>query len=163
MLLVAVSVHANASALRNFAARNQTGSLWYLQTPAEDLNQVAAALATRPTAPTRSSFIAVWNSVGGATGYRLDVFPSRSFNHYLLGYHYLDVGKTTGHAGSGLSPAITYYYRLPRTKRRLRSNANELKRGRNGSCSVDLCASNLEGQYQLRVGLHPDRGLSRNA
>jgi hypothetical protein len=63
-------------------------------------------------APTRSSFLANWNIVSGATGYRLDVSASGSFNSYVSGYRDLDVGNVTSRIVSGLSPGTTYYYRV---------------------------------------------------
>jgi hypothetical protein len=63
-------------------------------------------------APTRSSFMAKWDRVNGATGYRLDVSTSSSFSSYLNGYHDLDVGNVTGQAVTGLNRGTTYYYRV---------------------------------------------------
>jgi hypothetical protein len=62
--------------------------------------------------PTRSSFMATWDSVGGAKGYLLDVSTSSSFNNYVDGYHDLDVGNVSGRAVTGLSQGATYYYRV---------------------------------------------------
>ena len=77
----------------------------------------ASEIATRveafsPALPTRSSFMATWDSVGGAKGYLLDVSTSNSFNTYLDGYHDLDVGNVRGRVVTGLSQDITYYYRV---------------------------------------------------
>jgi len=63
-------------------------------------------------APTRSSFIASWQSIDGATGYRLDVSTTSSFNSYVNGYHDLNVGNVTGWAVTGLDRGTTYYYRV---------------------------------------------------
>ena len=62
--------------------------------------------------PTRSSFIANWISVGGATGYLLDVSISNSFDSYVDGYHDLDVGNVAGRVVTGLNRGTTYYYRV---------------------------------------------------
>jgi alpha-galactosidase-like CBM13-containing protein/fibronectin type III domain protein len=62
--------------------------------------------------PTRSSFMATWDSVGGAKGYLLDVSTSDSFSSYVDGYHGLDVGNINGRAVTGLKPGTTYYYRV---------------------------------------------------
>src|SRR3984893_1866171 len=62
--------------------------------------------------PTRSSFIANWQKVDEATGYRLDVSTSNSFNHYVNGYHDLDMGNATSSVVSGLTPGVKYYYRV---------------------------------------------------
>ncbi|HEX7516373.1 MAG TPA: fibronectin type III domain-containing protein [Chthoniobacterales bacterium] len=63
-------------------------------------------------APTRSSFLANWNIVSGATDYRLDVSTTGSFKSYVSGYQDLDVGNVTSRIVSGLSPGTTYYYRV---------------------------------------------------
>src|SRR5207237_2568121 len=63
-------------------------------------------------APTRSSFMANWESMSGATGYRLDVSTSPSFNSFVSGYGNLDVGNITSRIVSGLSPGTNYYYRV---------------------------------------------------
>ncbi len=61
---------------------------------------------------TFSSFTANWNSVSGATGYRLDVSTSNSFTTYVSGYQNLDVGNMTSYPVTGLSAQTTYYYRV---------------------------------------------------
>ena len=51
-------------------------------------SEIAAGIETVSSAPpTRSSFMATWDSVTGATGYLLDVSTSDSFSDYLDGYH----------------------------------------------------------------------------
>jgi hypothetical protein len=62
--------------------------------------------------PTRSSFMATWDSMGGAKGYLLDVSTNNSFSSYVDGYHGLDVGNVNGRAVTGLNPGTTYYYRV---------------------------------------------------
>ncbi len=57
-------------------------------------------------------FKATWNSVNGATGYRLDVSTNSSFSSFVAGYQNLDVGNVTTAVLSGLSPNTTYYYRV---------------------------------------------------
>jgi hypothetical protein len=61
--------------------------------------------------PTRSSFLAKWHAVRGATGYRLDVSNSPSFDSYVGNYRNLDLGNVTCHVVSGLNRGMTYYYR----------------------------------------------------
>jgi hypothetical protein len=78
----------------------------------EDIAQSGVALLPVVMAPTRSSFSANWNIVNGATGYRLDVSTSGSFNSYVSGYQDLDIGNVTSRIVSGLSPGTTYYYRV---------------------------------------------------
>jgi len=72
----------------------------------------AAPEALTATNVTASSFTARWNSVSGATGYRLDVSTSSSFNGYVPGYQDLNVGNTTSRNVTGLSASTRYYYRL---------------------------------------------------
>ena len=61
---------------------------------------------------TRSTFMARWDKVSGALGYRLDVSTSSSFSSYVSGYQDLDVGNVTGRVVTGLSRGTTYYYRV---------------------------------------------------
>jgi len=62
--------------------------------------------------PTRSSFLAKWQPVDGATGYRLDVSTSPSFDSFVSNYHDVDVGISTSQLVSGLSAGTDYYYRV---------------------------------------------------
>src|SRR5216683_1878278 len=82
--------------------------------PSSGENAAEPGISGSPAAmvPTRSSFIANWQKVSEATGYRFDVSTSNSFNHYVNGYHDLDVGKTTSWVVSGLTPGVKYYYRV---------------------------------------------------
>jgi len=59
-----------------------------------------------------TSFTAKWHSVGGATGYRLDVATDPAFVNYVPGYQNLDVGNVTSRNVTGLTPNTNYYYRL---------------------------------------------------
>ena len=52
--------------------------------------------------PTRNSFLANWQPVTDATGYRLDVSTTPSFDSYVNRYRDLDVGNATSHIVSGL-------------------------------------------------------------
>src|SRR5205809_679811 len=82
------------------------------QPSAENLAPSETAPLEPVMAPTRSSFMATWESVSGATGYRLDVSTSPSFNSFVSGYENLDVGNITSRIVSGLSPGTHYYYRV---------------------------------------------------
>src|SRR6266508_1050481 len=64
------------------------------------------------TPATRSSFMATWDNMAGATGYLLDVSTSSLFSSYVDGYHDFDVGSVTGRVVTGLNPGTTYYYRV---------------------------------------------------
>src|SRR6266571_2497871 len=89
----------------------KTGAI-YEQPSAENLSPSEVAPPRSVMAPTRSSFMANWESISGATGYRLDVSTSPSFNSFVSGYENLDVGNITSRIVSGLSPGTTYYYRV---------------------------------------------------
>src|SRR5256714_1534702 len=62
--------------------------------------------------PTRSSFLAKWKPVNGATGYRMDVSTSPSFDDYVGNYRDIDVGNATSQVVSGLAAGTDYYYRV---------------------------------------------------
>jgi len=82
-------------------AREEVGSIYSHRLVEEAVPSVAMA-------STRSSFLASWNSVSGATGYRLDVSISSSFSSYVSGYQDLDVGNATNRIVSGLRPGTIY-------------------------------------------------------
>ena len=79
--------------------------------------------------PTRSTFMATWASVSGATSYHLDVSASSGFGSYVNRYRDLDVGHVTSRIVTGpLSQAPfttigfaptnpTGYYPTPKSKR----------------------------------------------
>ena len=98
-------------------------------TPTSTPTASATATATVPPSPTpaptptapraqnatnvkATSFTARWNSVGGATGYRLDVATDPAFVNYVPGYQNLDVGNVTNRSVAGLTPNTNYYYRV---------------------------------------------------
>jgi hypothetical protein len=66
--------------------------------------------ATAASGVSSGGFTANWNSAGGATGYRIDVSPSASFNSFVSGFSNLDVGNVTTKNVSGLSAGTKYYY-----------------------------------------------------
>jgi hypothetical protein len=74
----------------------------------------AAPVATNATDVTNNSFTANWNSVSGATGYRLDVAKNSSFmgGSFVTGYHNLNVGNVTSRFVGGLNANTTYYFRV---------------------------------------------------
>ena len=71
-----------------------------------------APVANPATLVAIHSFTANWRSVSGATGYRLDVSTSSSFNTYVTGYQDLPVGNATSRGVTGLNASTTYYYRV---------------------------------------------------
>lgn len=62
--------------------------------------------------PTRSSFLAKWPAAPGATGYRLDVSTTPSFDSYVPGYEDRELGNVTSHIVTGLERGTQYYYRI---------------------------------------------------
>ena len=68
--------------------------------------------AAVPAPATRSSFMARWKSVPGASGYRLDVSTSPAFDNFVQGYQDVDIGKATGRVVTSLRRGTTYYYRV---------------------------------------------------
>src|SRR2546423_3229088 len=78
--------------------------------------EMADALAGRieepVMTPTRSSFLAKWSAVTGATGYRLDVSTTPSFDSYVSGYRDRDIGNATSQIVSGLERGTQYYYQV---------------------------------------------------
>jgi hypothetical protein len=82
-----------------------------LQLP--NASENTAGIETVSSAPaTRSSFMASWDNMAGATGYLLDVSTSSLFSSYVEGFHDFDVGNVTGRVVTGLNPGTTYYYRV---------------------------------------------------
>jgi hypothetical protein len=65
-----------------------------------------------PVPPTRSTFVATWPSISGATSYHLDVSTNSGFGSYVNGYRDLDVGQITSRVVTGLKPGTTYHYRV---------------------------------------------------
>ena len=100
-----------SAATHETRAGSQAGLQEVIEFP--NANEVTPRIETVSSAPpTRSSFMATWDSVSGAKGYLLDVSTSNSFSSYVDGYHGLDVGNVNGRAVTGLNPGTTYYYRV---------------------------------------------------
>src|SRR5438309_1207691 len=78
----------------------------------ETVKALAGNIEQPVMTPTRSSFLAKWHAVSGATGYRLDVSTSPSFDNYVSNYRNLDLGNVTYHVVSRLNRGTNYYYRI---------------------------------------------------
>ena len=90
-------------------------------TEGTSINSNSISVVTLPSAPTANAassitstgFTANWlSSLGGASGYRLDVSTSSTFGSLVTGYQDLTVGNTTSKAVIGLNANTTYYYRV---------------------------------------------------
>src|SRR6476646_6235787 len=78
----------------------------------ETADAIAGNIEQPVMTPTRSSFLAKWQPVSGATGYRLDVSTTPSFDSCVSTYRDLDVGNVTNHIVAGLNRGTRYYYRV---------------------------------------------------
>src|SRR5207237_413254 len=78
----------------------------------ETADTIAGNIEQPVMTPTRSSFLAKWQPVSGATGYRLDVSTSSSFDSCVSTYRDLDVGNVSSHIVAGLDRGTKYYYRV---------------------------------------------------
>ncbi|HZE56755.1 MAG TPA: fibronectin type III domain-containing protein [Chthoniobacterales bacterium] len=78
----------------------------------ETANALAGEIEEPVMTPTRSSFLAKWHAAAGATGYRLDVSTTPSFDSYVSGYKDRDIGNATNQIVSGLERGKQYYYRV---------------------------------------------------
>src|SRR5882724_2795145 len=78
----------------------------------ETANALAGEIEEPVMTPTRSSFLAKWHAAAGATGYRLDVSTTPSFDSYVSGYKDRDIGNATNQIVSGLERGMQYYYRV---------------------------------------------------
>src|SRR6478672_1841874 len=78
----------------------------------ETADAVAGNIEQPVMTPTRSSFLAKWQPVKDATGYRLDVSTTPSFDSCVSTYRDLDVGNVTNHIVAGLNRGTRYYYRV---------------------------------------------------
>ena len=111
-----LSAQANASAASQFeigSFRHETHADLQNSSELPNTNEfpLQSEVSSLPP-PTRSTFMATWPSVTGATGYLLDVSTSSSFDSFVDGYHDLDVGDATGRVVTGLTRGTTYYYRV---------------------------------------------------
>jgi len=78
----------------------------------ETADTIAGNIEQPVMTPTRSSFLAKWQPVKGATGYRLDVSTTPSFDSCVSTYRDLDAGNVSSHIVAGLNRGTKYYYRV---------------------------------------------------
>jgi len=78
-----------------------------------NVNTAAAPTATDATAVQETSFTANWTvPTPVPDSYRLDVATASDFSSYVTGYQDLNVGNVNSYVVSGVSPGVTYYYRV---------------------------------------------------
>lgn len=78
----------------------------------EELLPPVTPLAVEPSNITSTSFMANWESVSRATGYRLDVATDIGFSDYVYGFEDLDVGNVIKRQVAGQPTGTNYYYRV---------------------------------------------------
>src|SRR5258707_2467755 len=102
------------ASLQPSAATHETRAGLQEAIESSNANKVTPLVETVSWAPpTRSSFMATWDSVSDANGYLLDVSTSNSFSSYVDGYNGLDVGNLNSRAVTRLNTRTTYDYREP--------------------------------------------------
>lgn len=72
----------------------------------------AAPAISAATALTYTSFAANWSAATGATNYLLDAATDAGFTAYVAGYQDRSVGNVTSFGVTGLSPNVSYRYRV---------------------------------------------------
>src|SRR5207237_4185988 len=92
---------------------NQDSTQTYTREMKKETEHMIAVNIEQPDmTPTRSNFLAKWQPVKGATGYRLDVSTTPSFDSCVSTYRDLDVGNVSSHIVAGLNRGTRYYYRV---------------------------------------------------
>lgn len=120
----------------------------------------AAPVAHSAVVLNSGSFNAVWDSVAGATSYRLDVSTSANFSTLIFPYSNYNTGNVTSHVVTGLSLGNNYYYRvrvITACTTSLNSNTVAVNINNNppdvwpGDANNDSLVNNVD---LLSVGLH---------
>lgn len=99
--------HDSAAALVEYLPRNYYMCLRLIKN-----YYCPACVALAATNIGNSNFTANWTAVTGATGYYLDVSTDPAFGSFVPSYHNLYVGNVLTYDVTGLTPGVTYYYRM---------------------------------------------------
>ncbi len=106
-LTVAGSPHSITYTATDFA-----GNVSFCTFQVTVVKDLPAPVATAATNTNMNSFTANWEEVTFATAYFIDVSTSATFVDFVTGYNNKNVGNVISTSVTGLSPGITYYYRV---------------------------------------------------
>lgn len=91
-----------------------------------EVNLPDAPIATDATDVVSSGFMANWEAVAGATGYRLDVATDAAFTNILENYDNIAVAGLSHNVSVGILPDTDYYYRVRAEENALVSNNSNI-------------------------------------
>ena len=110
---LATSQLVTASGTYYFRARSASGCWGPEGSAAVTILSVPVApVAAAATAVGTSGFTANWAAASGATGYSIDVSTVNTFASFVTGYSNLTLGNVLTTTISGLTPGVTYFYRV---------------------------------------------------
>ena len=111
-----VNTGISAATSYYYRVRAEDGCGWseYSNVESASTDPVTAPVAQNPSGVVCDQFTANWNDVTGANKYFIDVATSSSFDaaDILPAYDDLDAGLVSTYNITGLTPGITYYYRV---------------------------------------------------
>jgi phosphodiesterase/alkaline phosphatase D-like protein len=89
------------------------------------LTAPTAPVALAASGPTQTSFVANWNAVDNATGYKVDVSSQETFPSFVAGFQDATATSTSLDI-TGLASGTTYFYRVRATNGSGASNASNI-------------------------------------